>query len=108
MAEELRLTRIPDHETLNGKDGRSEKMTLEEALAAREQYLSEHPQLRAYQAEIDRTLQNVIGYENRMAVLAMMMQAKIYQLRDAVLSLDAETKRVQALHDALEHRDIGS
>ncbi len=80
MAEELRFRARPDHE--KHERGLSGKMALDEALRAREQFLSEQPQLRAYQAEMDGTLQNVIGFENRMAVLGMMMQVKIYQLKD--------------------------
>ncbi|MHC1728877.1 MAG: hypothetical protein AB9866_23220 [Syntrophobacteraceae bacterium] len=93
MAVELRLREMPDHEVRRGAARWSGMVTLEEALRAREQFLSAKPQLRAYQEEIDRTLQNVIGFEKRMAVLGMMMQVKTHQLKDAVLYLNGRIKR---------------
>jgi hypothetical protein len=107
MAEELELREMPYHEMGKSAGRRSGMVTLEEALEAREQFLGAKPQLRAYQAEIDRTLQNVIGFENRMEVLGMMMQAKLYQLEETVLSLDARIKRVQVFCNELDQRDVG-
>lgn len=73
---------------------------LAEAIEARDKLLRERPSLQAYQDEIDRALQNVIGYEDRMAVLGVMMEAKISQLRDSVSELQSVAHRLDSLLQA--------
>ncbi|MEN6441051.1 MAG: hypothetical protein ABFD97_20985 [Syntrophobacter sp.] len=65
----------------------SSEMTLDDAIEAREQYLRENPHLREFQAEIDATLRNVVGFENRMVVLGLMMEARMYQLKAIIAGL---------------------
>ncbi len=72
---------------LTGQSGVSCEQRLADAIKARDELLKERPSLQAYQAEIDRALQNVIGHEERMAVLGMMMEAKIRQLGDSFARL---------------------
>ena len=74
-----------------GKSEESCEQRLAEAIRARDELLKEKPSLRAYQAEIDRALKNVIGHEERMAVLGMMMEAKLRELGDAFSQLAAAT-----------------
>lgn len=54
---------------------------LQEALAKRERFLDHQPHLRAYQAEIDRILDNSGNAEGRMAVLGMLLQGKLIDLQ---------------------------
>jgi flagellar motility protein MotE (MotC chaperone) len=70
---------------------------LAEALEAKEQLLKERPSLQAYQAEIDRALQNVIGYEERMAVLGLMMEAKLHELQNSIAGLQSVTHKFDSL-----------
>lgn len=76
-----------------GQSSESCEQRLADALKARDELLKERPSLQAYQAEIDRTLQNVIGHEERMAVLAMMMEAKIRELGDSLGQLLSVTNK---------------
>jgi hypothetical protein len=57
------------------------------ALKERDRLLEEHPELREFQNEIDRRLDNAGSSENRMAVLAIMMEAKLKDLRDELSQL---------------------
>jgi hypothetical protein len=50
------------------------------ALAQRSRFLEEHPHHRKFQAEIDRVLEKAGTGENRMAVLAFMMESKLIEL----------------------------
>ena len=70
---------------------------LSEALKARDQLLKERPSLQAYQAEIDRALQNVYGYEDRMAVLGVMMEAKLHELRNSFAALKSVTHKYDSV-----------
>lgn len=73
--------------------------SLEEALRAREQFLKEHPHLQPFQDEIDRVLEKSVGFENRMSVLAFMIEAKLYELRDSMAGLQSAAQRVQGLFE---------
>jgi flagellar motility protein MotE (MotC chaperone) len=77
---------------------------LAEALKARDQLLKERPSLQAYQDEIDRALQNVIGYEDRMAVLGVMMEAKLQELGNSLAALQTVTRRFDAILKAARER----
>jgi hypothetical protein len=75
----------------------SYREALEKALEAREQFLREQPHLRSFQDEIDRILEKTVGFENRMSVLAFMMEAKLYELKEAVASLHSTAVKVHGL-----------
>ena len=70
---------------------------LEEALKAREQFLKEQPHLQSFQDEIDRILEKTVGFENRMSVLAFMIETKLYELRDSIANLRSTALKVQGL-----------
>jgi len=55
---------------------------LRRALAEQERFLKQNPQLRAFQAEIDRLLDRSGDAHGRMAVLATLMQGKLLEMRD--------------------------
>ena len=58
-----------------------------EARKERDRLLEEYPYLREYQKEIDRCLDNAGSSENRMAVLAVMIEAKLKELHDELAHL---------------------
>ena len=58
-----------------------------EARKERDRLLEEYPDLREYQKEIDRCLDNAGDAENRMAVLAVMIEAKLKELQDELSHL---------------------
>jgi flagellar motility protein MotE (MotC chaperone) len=83
MAERIRFQTRPQ----TGYSSGSYERKLAESIEARDKLLKERPSLQAYQAEIDRALQNVHGYEDRMAVLSVMMEAKLHELRESFAAL---------------------
>ena len=54
---------------------------LQEAEAARDKYISEHPHLATYQQEIDELLSKVKPHE-RLEVLALVMAGKLTELKE--------------------------
>lgn len=60
---------------------------LQQALDERDRFLRQHPQLRAYQAEIDRLLDNSGNSQGRMAVLGTLMQGKLLELQKELCAL---------------------
>ena len=57
------------------------------ALRERDALLEERPDLKEFQEEIDRILANAGGFENRMVVLAVMMEAKLKELQKQISHL---------------------
>jgi ubiquinone biosynthesis protein UbiJ len=57
----------------------SEK-ALAEALTERAEFLKQHPKLLKFQNEIDRLLDKAGSSENRMIVLAMLMEGNVLEL----------------------------
>lgn len=53
----------------------------------RDRLLNEHPELKKFQKKIDRCLDNAGSSENRMAVLGIMIEAKLKDLRDELSHL---------------------
>ncbi len=54
---------------------------LENAIKEREELLEQKPKLKVFQEEIDRLVRNAGNFENRMAVLGIMIGAKFEELR---------------------------
>lgn len=61
---------------------------LSEALAEREAFLEKHPHCRSFQREIDRVLDKAGSPENRMTVLAMLMEGKLLELHHKLKKLN--------------------
>lgn len=61
---------------------------LGEALAERERFLEKFPQYREYQRQIDSMLDRAGSSENRMAVLALLMEAKLIEMHDQLKDLN--------------------
>ncbi len=53
----------------------------------RDRLLNEHPDLKEFQKKIDRCLDNAGSSENRMAVLGIMIEAKLKDLQDELSHL---------------------
>ena len=53
----------------------------------RDRLLEEHPELKELQKKIDRCLDNAGSSENRMAVLGIMIEAKLKELQDELSHL---------------------
>jgi hypothetical protein len=66
-----------------------------EARKERDRLLEEYPDLREYQKEIDRRLDNAGSAENRMAVLAVMIEAKLKELQDELSHLSFVLQEVR-------------
>ncbi|MBW2604626.1 MAG: hypothetical protein JRE28_09980 [Deltaproteobacteria bacterium] len=53
----------------------------------RDRLLNKHPDLKEFQKKIDRCLDNAGSSENRMAVLGIMLEARLKDLRDELSHL---------------------
>ena len=73
----------------------------------RDRLLKERPELKGFQKEIDRRLNNAGDSENRMAVLGIMMESKLKDLRDQLsyLSFLMQQKKVSA-YNAVEQKNV--
>ena len=60
------------------------------AIAERDRFLEQHPEYMAYQRKIDDMLDKAGPPEKRMAVLGMLMEGKLLEMRD-------ELQRFQAI-----------
>ncbi len=81
---------------------KSSQEILEEALKARDQFLKEQPQLQPFQDEIDRVLEKTVGFENRMSVLTLMIQIKLYELSDSIAKLRSAPLKVEGFFGEAE------
>jgi len=62
---------------------------LARALAEKAEFLNQHPEYREYQKEIDGLLDKAGTMENRMAVLAMLMEGKLIELHQQLQKLNS-------------------
>jgi hypothetical protein len=62
---------------------------LADALAERALFLERHPKYKAFQKEINSILDKAGSSENRMAVLSMLMEAKLLELQKELRHLNA-------------------
>jgi len=81
---------LPEHD--NEKSGYdrpplAENERLQAAIDARDRYLANHPHLAAYQAEIDRIMDNSGNREGRMAVLGTLIQGKMLEMKNELEKL---------------------
>ena len=68
--------------------------TLADALAERDQFLKNHPKYQALQNDINKMLDKAGSPENRMAVLAVLMEAKLLELQKELRHLNATLLRM--------------
>jgi hypothetical protein len=69
-------------------DAWNSESALAQALAEKAEFLHQHPEYREYQREIDRLLDKAGTMENRMAVLAMLMEGKLLELHQQLQKLN--------------------
>lgn len=65
---------------------------LKAALKERERLLENNPRLIGLQKEIDKRMANAGNFENRMAILMIMLEAKLNELRDQMIVLQSKLK----------------
>jgi hypothetical protein len=84
MAFKFRLQIAPEkhHETWDAENA------LADALAERDLFLKNNPKYKAFQKEISMMLDKAGTPENRMAVLAMLMEAKLLELHKELRHLN--------------------
>jgi hypothetical protein len=70
--------------------------TLDRAIQERTRFLEKNPQYIEYQREIDRILDKAGNSENRMTVLALMMEAKLMELHGQLKNLNSILIRAAA------------
>ena len=73
----------------NKEDGQTvtKNERLRKAIAERDRYLAEHPQLASYQTEIDTVLDKSGNQEGRMAVLGTLLQGKMLEMQNELKKL---------------------
>jgi hypothetical protein len=76
-------------------DGAWDADGLSQAIAERDLFLERHPQLRQLQQEIDRMLDKAGTHQNRMAVLALLMESKLMELHSHLQGLNRILLSVQ-------------
>lgn len=76
-----------------GRDIDFEK--LDRAIRERDLFLEKNPHMEKYQREIDRHMRGAGSSENRMAILAMMMNAKLMELQEQCKALVAQAGRME-------------
>lgn len=59
---------------------------LEKAIAERDKFLEDHPNMKEYQKEIDETLDKC-REEDRFAVIAMMLSGKLVELQNETINI---------------------
>ena len=84
MANRLRLTLPQRHLDAAWNP----EAALAQALAEKAKFLNKHPEYLEFQNEIDRLLDKAGGMENRMAVLAMLMEGKLIELHQQLQKLN--------------------
>ena len=85
MGRKLHLKRLPGPANQNWNPNQ----VLAEALAEKAEFLLKHPRHRKFQNEIDRILEKAGSPENRMSVLAMLMEGKLIELHQELKKLNA-------------------
>lgn len=69
---------------------------LADALRDRARFLEKYPRYRSMQAEIDHMLDKAGTVENRMAVLALLMEGKLIELQSELLRLNRLVRNVSS------------
>ena len=68
----------------------------------RDRLLKDHPDLREFQKHIDRCLDNAGSSENRMAVLGILIEAKLKELQDELSHLSSLMRQFKIPNHASE------
>jgi hypothetical protein len=76
------------------------------AIKERDSFLEKHPNLMGFQKEIDRRMRGTGSSQNRMAILAMMMDEKLAELRHNLISLASHLHEVQDIMENKPQRKL--
>ena len=79
--------RLPSSRRLDDARWNSET-ALARAVAEKAEFLNQHPEYQEYQKQIDQLLDKAGSMENRMAVLAMLMEGKLIELHQQLQKLN--------------------
>jgi hypothetical protein len=79
------------------------KEALATALNERERFLINHPHLRSFQDGIDKVLDKAGGGQNRLAVIALLLESKLIELHRHLQSLNAILLRATCPLNGLHH-----
>jgi hypothetical protein len=82
--------------TTEGFGRQNDRDILARALRERDSFLMAHPELMGLQEEIDRLMERAGTSENRMAVLQIMMGARLQKLQQEMLKLLQILKQVES------------
>lgn len=74
-------------ESRKGKVNYQQELGL--ALKTREVFLEEHPELKSFQDDIDRILDRAVGPENRLKILAFLLEIKLSELNASIATLQS-------------------
>jgi len=99
MAHQLRLQISPDKRP---RSWNPEKM-LADALAEKALFLDNHPKYKPFQRKIDTLLDKAGSSENRMTVLAVLMEAKLIELHEQLKRLNTILIRAGAAKSLEDH-----
>ena len=72
------------------------EQALADAIAERSRFLEQYPQYQEYQREIDRILDKAGSADNRMAVLAMLIEGKLVEMSQQFRMLNGIFTKVAA------------
>lgn len=78
------------------------------ALAEKMEFLEQHPEYREFQQEIDRLLDKAGSSENRMTILAMLMEGKLVELHQQLQKLNKLLLKSGAKPDVNRYLHINS
>jgi len=92
MAHKLRLQIAAD----KSQGSWNPQRALADALAERALFLDNHPEYKPFQREINALLDKAGSPENRMTVLAVLMEAKLIELHEQLKRLNAILVRASA------------
>lgn len=76
---------------------------LADALSEKAEFLKQHPKYLEYQKEIDQLLDKAGSSENRMIVLAMLMEGKLIELHQQLKKLNGILLQAGATPDLKKH-----
>ena len=80
---------------------------LEKAIKERDRFLERNPHMKRYQREIDHRMKGAGSFENRMAILSMMMNAKLMELHEQCKALVVHVHRLEKALEGPAEKKVG-
>lgn len=79
---------------------------LKQALSTRDDFLEKHPELKDFQKEIDRLMDEAASPNERMKILAQLMSFKTQHLQLELSKLHRDMLKVVSLTREIFHREV--